>query len=230
MIEAGEVRAATQIPHRQRGRVAVLGLEPDVVDRARSDRVRHDVCRRAQEWLERRRAAAAEVRSREGPVFVDVRHDTRAQRILELFDPLGGADEPPLFRVPRREHHGPRWFQAIARECRERARGLEHAHRAADVVAGAGSPGVAMAAHDDPLIGPALAADHPDRVPDLVKSPRAAFGLYVEPRTRRSGPHVIVERQRALPALWHRRPGHGLQKAPRIPVAHRDDGDLGDIE
>src|SRR6266571_6547685 len=100
MIEAGEVRAATQIPHRQRGRVAVLSLEPDVVDRARSDRVRHDVCRRAQEWLERRRAAAAEVRSREGPVFVDVGDYSRPQRVLELFDPLGRADEAPFFGVP----------------------------------------------------------------------------------------------------------------------------------
>src|SRR2546422_4884100 len=100
MIEAGEVRAATQITERQRGRITVVRLQPDVVDGARAHRIGHDTSHGAQQRLERWGSGAAEVRAGEGAILIDVRHDVGAQRILELLDPLRRADEAPLLRIP----------------------------------------------------------------------------------------------------------------------------------
>src|ERR1700704_2543608 len=57
-----------------------------------------------------------------------------------------------------------------------------------------------------------------------------ALRLDVQSRARRPWTDVITEWEPTLPALRHRWPGHGLEEAPRVPVAHRDDGNLGDVE
>ena len=230
MIEAGKVRSSAQIAHGEGSRVAVVGLEPDVVHSAGSHRIGHHTRRRAQQRLERRGAAAAEARTRKRAVFIDVGNDVRAQRILELLDPFRRADEPPLLGVPGREDDGARGLLAAARERRKRARRLEHTHGAAHIVARARSPGVAMAADHNPFIWPPTAADHADGVPDLMEGASATLGLHVHPRARRPRPDVIMERQPALPALRHGRSGHRLEEAARVPVTHRDDRNLGDVE
>src|SRR2546426_11897242 len=77
MIEAGEVRATTQIAERQRGRITVVRLQPDVVDGARAHRIGHDTSHCAEQRLERWGSGAAEVRAGEGAILIDVRHEDR---------------------------------------------------------------------------------------------------------------------------------------------------------
>src|SRR5439155_13131263 len=111
-----------------------------------------------------------------------------------------------------------------------RTRGLEDADAAAHIVACSRSPGIAVTADYHPLIRPTCAPDDANGVPDLVKRARAPLGLDAHPCALRSRTDVITERQRALPALRHRGPGHRLQETSRIPVAHRDDGDLRNVD
>src|SRR5205807_10532192 len=180
MIEAGEVRSSAQVAHRQGGRIAVVRLEPDVVHSSGTDRIGHHVCRGAEQWLERGGAPAAEAWTGERAVFIDVGDDVGAQRILELLDPFRRADEAPLLGVPGGEDDRAGGPLAVAGERRKRARRLEDTHAAADIVPRSGPPRIAMPADHNPFIRPATAADHADRVPNLMESASAALRLDVQ--------------------------------------------------
>src|SRR2546422_8971085 len=117
--------------------------------------------------------------------LIDVRHDVGPQRILELLDPLRRADEAPLLRIPGREDDAAGRPLPLARQRRERTRGLEDADAAAHIVACSRSPGIAVTADHHPLIRPTCAPDDANGVPDLVKRARAPFGLDAHPRAHR---------------------------------------------
>ena len=230
MIETGKIRSAAQIPERQGRRVPLMRLEPHVVHGTRSHRIGNDPRGGAKERLERWRSSTAERRPGERAVFVDVRDDVRAQGIFELLHPLGRANEAPFLCIPRAEDERPRRPQSLAGERSERSCGFEHGHRSTHVVTRARSPGISMAADHHPLIGPPCAANHSNGIPDLVETTRPALGFHSQPRAHRAWSDVIPERQRTFPRLRHRRPFQGLEQPAGIAVAHRNDGNAGNVE
>ena len=92
-------------------------------------------------------------------VAVDVDDGLLSQLRVVLLDPLGRAEQPRLFAVPRRVDDRALRPPALLQQLAERARLLELRRHAADRIAGAVHPRVVMVAADDPFVGIGRARD-----------------------------------------------------------------------
>src|SRR3954453_5733118 len=106
--------------------------------------------------------------------------------------PLCGAEQPPLFSIPRCDDDGPARLPSLLQQLTERSSRLHQRDVAARRIRCAIDPRVVMITLDDPLVGKLTPLNAGD---DVVEGPYLPVKRELEVNFCRTGTDVIGQRQ-----------------------------------